>query len=229
MAIKAKPTSEAKWSLFLNNLSEKLPQYSAGLGVSAADLAMLAAIAANFTYLVNYTAQLKDAVDSYFRYKQQMMKGALGSEPTPPVLPSCNLPEAGMRGMIRWVLLLVRRIEASPGFTEQIGDDLGLIVINPGPSPDIVLIPSLRFQSEPDGIVITKYGKKKQTGLRLEYKLVDEAEWIHLGDFTRATIAQQLPANLRQRPEMLNYRGRLLKNDVPVGEYSPVYTVITRP
>ena len=123
------PADDAGKSAWLNNLSAKLPSYSAALGLTAADTASATADAAFFAYCLNSVGQIAAYSQQWTAYKNAARNGtaaALGALPTPPVL-TTPAPAMVAPGIFGRVTALAARIKVAPGYSDSIGQALQII------------------------------------------------------------------------------------------------------
>src|SRR5713101_8086841 len=114
------PPTDAEKRLWLNNFSSKLGTYSVTVGVTA-----VAADNLLFGYVVDAHHQHAQTTQNWTAYKNGARNGpTLGAMPTTPALgapPPLVQPKTFGRADA-----LAGRIKKHPGYTEAIGQDLGL-------------------------------------------------------------------------------------------------------
>jgi hypothetical protein len=71
--------------------------------------------------------------------------------------------------------------------------------------------------------------KGKFDGVDVESQRGDEIDWTKLGRDFRSPFEDERPPLAAGKPEERRYRLRYLINDKPVGEWSDVIVVITKP
>lgn len=111
---------------WLNNFATKLPTYSATLAVTAGEQTSVADDNDFWQYVCDARNQLNQYAKDWTAYKNHARNGtALGAVPTPPALgaaPTLVAPDIFGR-----ITTLVARIKKHTGYTEAIGQDLGII------------------------------------------------------------------------------------------------------
>lgn len=123
------PSADKDRSVWINNFSSKLGGYAAILGLTAAEVASVAADALMFTYLLNLIEIFTTAKEQRVTYKNLIKEGPLGkSAGTFPISPVVSAPPAAVApGIFPRIAQLVQRIKNSANYTEAIGKDLGII------------------------------------------------------------------------------------------------------
>jgi hypothetical protein len=214
---------------YLLNLDSKLGNFAATLGITPAELDMVHQDRENFEYIYNYAGQLKADYEAFQSYKKAMFTGAEGPLPEAPSFTSVSLPGPGAAGIIARQKRFKAKIMSSDGFTPQIGEALEMIKPSPvPPSPDD-LKPLVTGHAMPDGRVEFRCSKLGQDAIRLESKLPNVEGWSVAQESTMAKFSMTLPEQFRAQPVQMLFRARLLRKNQPVGEYSPVISVITNP
>ncbi len=207
----------------------KLPTYQTALGLSAADVARQAADADIFSYMLNYKTYLKDSVDAYAAWQRSMLKGDMAASPVPPVFEQVTLPEAHFGGIVTRGRLLDQRMKKATGFTEQIGEDLGLLIANPSPPSPETFTAKITLTALKNGGVSAKFLKNGFPAMRLEWKLVGDAVWQYAGFFTSSPAIHPGEGDARFVPQIRQYRGIMVDKNAEIGHYSPIMTIVTTP
>src|SRR5690606_29883911 len=184
---------------------------------------------ANFEYIFNFTPQLKADMDAYYTFKKAMFTGPEGPLPEAPSFTSVSMPGPGAAGIIARQKRFKARVMSSDGFTTQIGEALEMIKPSPVPPSPAEVKPSVTAVALPDGKVEFRCSKQGMDAIRLESKLPNVEGWSVTQESPMARFSVTLPEQFRQQPVQMLFRARLLKKNEPVGEYSPVISVITNP
>ncbi len=120
------PPTDAEKRLWLNNFSSKLGTYAATVGVTAAEVTATAADNLLFGYVVDAHHQHAQTTQNWTAYKNGARGGpTLGAMPTTPALGAP--PPLVPPNIFGRAAALAGRIKKHPGYTEAIGQDLGLI------------------------------------------------------------------------------------------------------
>ena len=120
------PSDDQGKCLWLSNFSQKLPTYAATVGVTPAEAASAQADNLFFAYVCDARNQYAQKAQDWTAYKNNARNGdALGAMPPAPVLPAP--PAAVLANIFGRISALAARIKKHPGYTESIGQDLGII------------------------------------------------------------------------------------------------------
>lgn len=222
------PGDEEGQRLLLLSLKTKLENYETELGLTAADIAGAIQRSELFDYLINQAAMLEDAKVAFNQAKKTIISGEIG-EPAP-TLPKIELPlpPTITVGIIKQTRKLVRRIKEAPGYTQAIGEDLGIVRQSTGDGSTDNLVPALANRSLPNFTLETAFVKQGTDGLRIEYR--------HKGaGWQLATIALSSPVIYNVAPqtagvaEQIEIRAIYMVKNSTVGQYSPSYTLVIAP
>ncbi len=230
MADKSFPTSESDINLLFQTLKAKLPAHKAELGLTDDEITSQSNDADNFGYLITIAPQVSDSKESFFEYKDHIINGEISTvQPPAPTFPSVSPPEHPFPGIVKRARLLIKRIKSATGYTQQIGEDLGL-VDNTGNAfvPDL-LTAVLKLKAKPNSRVEITFSKQGQEAMLVEYKRKDDAKWNLAGTYTASPATHNLDPAVADEPETRQYRGTLIKKNDPVGNTSPSYTIVTTP
>jgi hypothetical protein len=223
------PLTESDLMAWTKNFASALVGVQVTLGITMSELEAVQNFADNLEYLLDFNTSFKQQRDSFYVFKREMIFGAQGPMPEAPSFTSVSMPGPGQKGGVEMLRVLVRRIRASAGYTQQIGELLGIEKPTPPPPDPMLITPTISAVPMPDGKVQFKCSKMGMDAVRVEYKLPNVEGWNVAGEFTTAKTVASLPDNLKAQPERVLYRARLLKKNEPVGQYSSVISVITNP
>ena len=116
------PNTDSERVVWLNNLNNKLPNYSELLNIAATDVTQTSKDYTAFSYAVNTTDQLKQTQQNATAYKNAIKHAngqPIGSIPVAPNLGTA--PEPVPAGIFDRVRMLVQRIKNHPAYTDSIG------------------------------------------------------------------------------------------------------------
>lgn len=226
------PTTQSGISLLLKILQENLTAFAVILGILPAEVTRISDDADNYGYMITAAALVEESRDAFYAYKGIIIDAAPGTPaPGVPVLPVIAMPAAVTPGIVPNLRLTIKRIKASAGFNDVIGEALGLLESGTGeiPGGPESLTASLTVAAKPSGRVEIAFSKQGQSGMRAEFKRKSETVWGLAGDYTKSPANHIAPSVPPDEPESRQYRGILMSNNEPVGNYSPIYTVVTTP
>ncbi|HMO82229.1 MAG TPA: hypothetical protein PKD24_15740 [Pyrinomonadaceae bacterium] len=222
------PKSEAEIEQLIDRLEAELPAYQVLLGLTVGDMVRLSNAKANFHYIRDVAGEISGKKESFQDFKNAMFNGPETPTIDPPVFPVIALPELHEQGIIPFIRSLIKQLKASPNYTEAIGEVLDLVVDSPDHLNPGDIVPELRLKSIEDGEVEIKFSKQGLDAIRIDWRVKDTTEWQNAGTFTTSPAIHSHPST-DGKPEAREYRGRLLKKNVPVSQYSAIYTVVTNP
>lgn len=128
-ALKYIPNSDAEKGVWFNNFDAKLPLHAGTLGLSSAEVAAVHDDNTAYQYVIGMVELYRQNLSNLISYKN-MLKNASGTQhigaiPSLPVMPGA--PATVAEGVFDRVTKLVTRIKNSPGYSDNIGADLGII------------------------------------------------------------------------------------------------------
>jgi hypothetical protein len=224
------PTNEAERLIFMQNCVVKLPLYAAALGLTPLEVSTQADDTLNYEYLITVPQQVNDSKDAFYSFKELVIDGAITNViPPDPTFPVIATPKSATPGIIKRIRLLVKRIKASTGFTDQIGEDLGLLENVPNSIVPQDIVPDMKLKALTGSRVEISFSKKGFDAMRVEYQRKNDNGWQLAGVFTSSPAIHELPPELPGEPESRSYRGVLMEKNVAVTQYSPTYTIVTTP
>ncbi|MCX6900481.1 MAG: hypothetical protein NT105_17515 [Verrucomicrobia bacterium] len=225
----ARIDSQITWLL---NFSAKLPGYETPLGLPSAHVD---ACVASCKYLV-YVLQLwLPAVRTFGLAATEaadLLASGEGSAAVPlPVFTLPPLPE-GVVAVPPGVLTprlfaLVALIKASPGYTDTIGLDLGIVGADPavGTVPEVTAEVQAGDTCQNVALAFVKHG---HTGVYVESKR-GNGPWEFLATDTFSPYLDTRTLLVAGTPEVRQYRLRYWDKGEPVGEWSDIVTVTVAP
>ena len=227
------PKEETKFNLWYQNFNNNLPSVASQVGVSEAELTRVANDSPAWSYLM-----LRNEIIRAYKSEESEVKKAayLGeTKGTPLNLPSLNVPvkpdgitfNQGIWNFANnLVQVIVKRDECTPEIEALLdieikeGDDV---------SPDE--LKQVIKQATPlnGGVVRIKCSLmgKKAYGVYSQRGASEAFE--HIGNSTEQEFLDERPNLTAGQPEARKYKTICLENNKPVGEYSAIETVITKP
>jgi hypothetical protein len=227
------PRTDNELMVWLNNFSTAFATHAAALGFTEAEVASVAADAAMLNFLVgDLVPTYKAAFQARTSYKTLMINGPVGTPDggMPPAPSTAAAPASVAPGILPRTRLLLQRIQAAPGYTEAIGDNLGIVgPPAPTPIPAALAKPTAKATAIPGSEVQVGFSKGDFDGVLVEGRRTGETAWTTLGTDYFSPFADTRPPLEAGRPETREYRLRYLLRDEPVGEWSDIVAVVTKP
>jgi hypothetical protein len=212
---------------WLQNFSPKLAVHATALSVTAAELASVSADLAVVTWLVKAIPLVRTTAQQLTAYKDAVCEGQTGPNaqalPTLPTLPTP--PAAVLDGIIPRTRTLVARLKKSPGYTDAIGKDLG--VIAPDGSGDVIVNkPTFKAVVLPNYEVRLDWVKGRHTGVLIQCKRPGDADFVTLGQDNYSPYVDGRAPITAGASEIRQYRMRYLDKDDQVGDWSDVVSAV---
>jgi hypothetical protein len=223
------PRTDTELALWLTNFSTSFAAYATTLGFTEADVNAVKADAAMLNYLVgDLLPTYKSAFQSRTSFKNLLVSGPAGSVavalPLPPA--TGTAPAVVPAGIVQRLRKLIQRIQLAPGYTEEIGLDLG--IDGPeggGPSaPDSLPKPTVKARSTGPGAMQIDFSKEKFDGVLVESLRDGDDGWQSLGLDSYSPYIDDRPPKVAGKPETRQYRVRYMLRDQPTGEWSDIVT-----
>lgn len=226
------PRTDNELMVWLNNFSTAFASHATSLGFTEADVSSVNADAAMLNFLVgDLVPTYKSALQARTSYKNLIVSGPVGSPGggLPPAPVTAAAPATVPPGILPRLRQLVQRIQVAPGYTEAIGDNLGILgPPSPAPIPSTLAKPAPRATALPGGEVGVSFTKGDFDGVLVEGRRAGETAWTTLGTDYFSPFADTRPPLEAGKPETREYRLRYLLRDEPVGEWSDIVAVVTR-
>jgi hypothetical protein len=230
MADKQFPRTEAEVNLLFQTMKNQLPGLNAQLELAAADVEFFIKQAENYQYIFNITQDISDQREAFTAWKRSIFDGdPVEPAPSAPIFPVLGLPQAPANGLETTAKAIIKRIKASPGYNETIGEQLGLVDTGQaGFNPDD-LVASLKLTAKSASAVEIAFSKQGQDAMRVEFQRKGDTAWTLAGIYTSSPGTHDAPSVPPDEPESRLYRGILLKKNSPIGNHSPIYPIVTTP
>ena len=219
------PSSDAEKGVWFNNFTSKITLYATTLGITPAELTSIQKDNAFFQYLISVMELYRQYILNLAGYKN-MLKHAVGQQHigAMPVLPTiATAPASVPEGVFDRVSKLVIRIKANANYTDNIGNDLGIIAAST--SVDVsALQPELTIKLDV-GKPHLKWKKGVSDAIDLYVDRSDGAGYTLIGRLMRNEYLDiaSLPAN--KVFDEWHYKAIYIIADTPVGLYSRITSV----
>jgi hypothetical protein len=216
------PKDDAGKGVWINNLAAKIPSYSAALGLSAADVASVAADATFFNYILNVQQQINAYSQQWTTYKNAARNGSaatLGAAPAVPVLgvaPTAVAPDIFGR-----TAALVARIKVAPGYTDSIGQ--ALLIIGAEVTVDLNSLKPVITAEMNAGVVVIGWTKQSMDGLEVWVDRGTGFGFLAIDTVPDYTDTQPLPT--AGQSAVWKYKAIYRQGDDRVGQWSDVVSL----
>ena len=216
------PADEPGKGAWLNNLSAKLPTYSAALGLTAADTASVTADALFFTYCLNSVGQVAAYSQQWTAYKNSARNGTGASLGAAPAAPSLGVaPAAVAPNIFGRATALVARIKVAPGYTDSIGQ--ALQIIGADQTVDVNSMKPIITAQLDAGQVDIGWTKQGMDGIELQ---VDRGTgFVFLAIDTIPGYTDTAPMPAAGQSALWKYKAIYRQGDDRVGQWSDVVSI----
>jgi hypothetical protein len=222
------PVSESELIPWLVNFGPKFANYAVTLGFDVPEVEQTQNEVDYLVYLLNVRVPAeRQTLAATIEFKNFMKEGdAAASLPAtlPGSVPPPAYPAAVPAGILTRLRKLVQNIKSRPGYTETIGQDLGIVSATSYPVEEF---PTLTVQKTTAGQVSLGWNKSGWTGVRFQSRQNGGA-WIDLGIDLFSPFVDTRPLATPGQPETREYRACYLDGEVPL-TYSPAVELAVLP
>lgn len=224
------PQSLAERAAWFQNFASEFENLGTGLGFTAPEIADVTAD----NISVQQLAQWAVTVDSFSKgmtaFRREVLEGNDGdppaSLPTPPDFSDATIVNPGIFERLD---KLVKRIRVAPNYSEEEGQQLGIIgpksdPIAPGTHP-----PVLKLTALPANVVNVDFKRGSSDGIQVQTQLDNSGTWTTVGTYFKSPAAVTIPEGPNGLPRSVQVRARYVDGNTPVGDYSAVETISTIP
>ncbi len=228
------PRADADFAVWMQNFTLKITTvYNTQFNISAANITAIQNDNAYVAYLITqYLEAFKTALQDRVAYKDLFLDGKIGA--TGGAIPSATIAvpappaatiQPGIKARLR---LLVKQIKANSAYTDDIGQDLGIIAPRLSPLPQHFR-PKCSALAKAGSQVVITWTKGRFDGVIIESERGSETVWTFLDRDMVSPFVDTRPPLVAGQPEIRRYRLFYLKGDERVGDPSDVLVVTTIP
>jgi len=216
------PSDDAGKDTWLTNLATKLPSYSAALGLSATDVASVAADADYFHWSLISQGQIAAYSQQWTAYKNAVRNGNGASLGVLPAAPNLGTAPAGVApGIFGRATALAARIKTQPGYTDSIGQALQLIGADQ--TVDVNSMKPILTAQLNAGQVNIGWTKQGMDGL--EFWVDRGTGFVFLAVDTVPGYADTQPMPAAGQSALWKYKAIYRQGDDRVGQWSDVVSI----
>ena len=219
------PSTLADQQVLIQNFAAKIPGNATALGLTTEQVEAAQDLCMTIQSAFQFTEQCKQTMLAITNWRDMIFYGEPKGEPVTsgPVFPIVGTV-AFSRGAITEFFELRDLIVALPGYTEVIGEDLGIVGAESGNGPEVVLSPSLKTSVSQGYTVNLRGSMQGQTGMRIEYRR-NGGSFAPVAYFTNTPGSFQITPATPGQPESGEIRAVYIKKNMEYGAYSPNYPV----
>lgn len=219
------PSAMPDQVVLMQNFSVKIANYATVLGMSPAQIDAAETLCSTFIKAFNVVDQCKATMIAMTKWRDEIFYGepAGGTAPAAPVFPVVPA-NANTLGTVTEFFRLRDRIVASTGYTQAIGEDLGIVgaTIIP-PAPDTVT-PDLKATTTGNYRVQISGSMQGADALRVEYA-PSGGNFATIAFLTNTPGTFQITPAEPNQPETGTIRAVYIKKNAEYGNYSANYPV----
>ena len=223
-------TSLQDRAAWYQNFSSVIATLGASLGLTVAEVAAIGHDAEWMEFLANSAVTVDGYAGAIRQYRKALTEGDIGSPastfPADITLtpPTTAVPD----GIFERLDAYVKRIRASPNYTDAIGTELGIM---PSKGEDFVeteMKPVLKATSMPGSVVEVTFKRGKSDGVLIETKVDNATAWASAGNYFKSPASINIPDGTGL-PHSVQVRARYIIGNEPVGLNSDTVNVVTTP
>ncbi|MGQ0541975.1 MAG: hypothetical protein ACT4O9_09020 [Blastocatellia bacterium] len=184
----------------------------AGLGFTAAVNADNAA----FQWLADSAVEVDSFDKGLTAYRKLITEGNNGDPAAALPPPVFGLVPTALSGIFERLVNLVERIRVAPNYSEEEGEQLGIVPAKSESIEPDLLQPTLKAKAMPGNIVTVEFVRGKTDGIAIEMKIDNAAD-----------IA--IPPSTQNLPCAVELRARYLIGNVQSGLFSDTVNAVTTP
>ncbi|MFZ1699468.1 MAG: hypothetical protein WBO10_08960 [Pyrinomonadaceae bacterium] len=219
------PTSLAEQLVLMTNFLLKIGSYETKLPLTAAQVAAAEALCQTFIGAFNSTEAAKQTMQAMTQWRTEVFYGEPEGDPAPdaPVFPVGGAVTY-TRGTVTQFFALRELIVASPGYTDAIGEDLGIVGAESSKTPEASLKPEFKTVTAAGTWINVTGSMKGMDAMRVEYA-PKNGEFRTVAFLTNTPGGFQVATKEPDQPENGQIRAVYIKKNADVGSWSANYPV----
>lgn len=219
------PTAMPDQLVLVQNFQSKLTGYGTVLGLSAAQLTSADDLCDAFVQAFNLTEQCKATMIAMTNWRDQVFNGAPIGSPAAaaPVFPVAG-PTSFQRGIVPQFFALRDLILASPGYTDMIGADLGIVGTDIPPKPPAEVVPVFKSVNVNGNTINLVGSMQSMDAVRVEYARTGD-NFAPVAFLTNTPGGFQITHATPNQPETGHIRAVFIKRNADFGNYYASYPV----
>jgi hypothetical protein len=228
------PNTIGEQGIWLSNFIEKLPVHATALELPPSRVEVCIAECKFMHYVLrDWLTGVRTFGRAATAATEMLLTGEKRVPVTLPVFTPPPLPEGvetALAGALNRVFDLVQLIKISPGFTDSIGHDLGIMVTARTPSAARA-VPSIKpkvVNGSSNEAVQLGFIKNGHMGVWIEYQRA-ERPWEYVNIVTESPYLDDRALEVAGVPEVRRYRMRYWDKGEPSSDWSDVLTVTVGP
>ena len=219
------PTSMPAQLVVVQNFGAKIASYATVLAMSPAQVASAQALCTQFASAFNATEQCRQTMVAMTAWRDKVFNGQPSGQtaPPPPAFPVQESVDYSL-GIVNQLFALRDLIVASPGYTQTIGEDLGLVGTQKTNKPESNVFPNLKTTTSAGYQVNITGSMQGMDALRVEYAPKGGA-FAPVAFLTNTPGGFQVTPAKPGEPETGQIRAVFIRKNEAYGNYSANYPV----
>ena len=224
------PLSFAERAGWFQTFSINFATLGPGLGFTPLEIADVNTDNASVQLLYQWSLLVDNFSKGMTSYRREVLEGKDGDpEADQPQAPDFGDNTIVLPGIYERLDKLVKRIKVAPSYSDEEGQQLGIVApkvdpIAPGTNP-----PVLKLYASPGNVVNVEFIRGNTDGIRIQTSLDKSNVWNNEGTFKKSPAAITIPAGPGDLPRSVQVRARFVEGNDPVGDYSDIVTIATMP
>lgn len=208
------------------NFKSKIGIYQAELGLSPAAVTAAQALCDAFIQAYDFAENVENTGKAVTKWRNDVFRGEPtgGPIPDPPVF-AIGTPSPGTLGVVTQFFELREQLVVNAGFTDAIGEDLGILGPEIGEEPEEEVAPVLKISTETGFKVNISGSMQGNSQLRIEYRKSGTANWQLVTFVTNLPAEVPVAPATPGQPETGEIRAIFYRKNQEYGTYSPNYPV----
>ena len=211
--------------VLMQNFSVKIGGYATALGMTPAEITAAEGLCEAFIGAVNSTEQCKSTMQAMTQWCDAILYGDASSFSTPPA------PVFPVVGVVTYPMSVVKsftklrdQIVAATGYTNAIGEDLGIVGAEASSPALDSLVPELKTETSTGYWVSVTGSMRGMDALKVEYSR-NGSEFTTVTFLTNTPGGFQITPATPAQPEKGFIRAVFIRKNEEVGSYSANYPV----
>ena len=224
------PLTLPELAVWFNNFASQLAKIAADFGITPAQLTTVNQDRDTVQWLANAQEAFDATGGSLRSFRDNTLYGEKGD--ADPIAPGFEMPEPPAQfstRIIERLLDLVEDVLDADIYTPEIGALLGIVVPKTDPLAPEDWTTTLKGKVLPDMQLEIDWVMGEADGICLQFQYVGEETWNTGGNYPKRPAILSIPPKTPNTPQAVRIRGRLLKGNSPVGQYSPEINLVAAP
>jgi len=225
------PRNNTHMAAWLLHFAAKIDAHASTVSAAADDIKALKADALMVEWIIKAAPSVRSSGQQFTSFKDDLLDGPTGGAPlAAPVAPSVSAPPPAVpTGVIPRTRGFMQRIKNAVGYTQAIGQDLGIVASVADLAADSTAKPAFRATAQPHSENRLDWVKGSHSGVLVQGRRPGEDGWSDLGRDNYSPYVDGRPPLKLGTSETREFRMRYFDKDTEVGEWSDVVSVVTIP